>query len=421
MKIFWKLGSVAVVAVMTSALSAEVMDRPVGIKIGERLTLKPYLSFSAAYDSNVDGRSDGREDIVWVANPGLGIEYKAETWMIKANAFYQFNAYSKHNSENVNNYHAYGEDLTYNWTDSLPGERGWSLMLMEKYMNINQIDDIVNSSGTEYGRDRQEFKMAGALQRRFGGGFHADLNCSYYWLDYENDDNTSYSMYGWNRWLVGLELGYAPSKWTDILIAGSYQGYQQDNTQNTSYSDFSRSNSSEGWTIQGGIGSFATERITYRLLGGVSTFRYAESDADTLNGFTYTVSGNWKISDTWNTMLLATSYYQPSETSYSSATRVDSVSWGLAHSMVRGKLRATFDAAYRREGREYSGTTDYDYDLDIMSFRLGLYYTLNRYLELFTNFEFRQSMVSGQSSSSSRGDMYDYDRFRAQLGVRFTY
>ena len=34
--------------------SADMVDRPTGFKIGERMTLRPYVSLSYTYDSNVD-------------------------------------------------------------------------------------------------------------------------------------------------------------------------------------------------------------------------------------------------------------------------------------------------------------------------------------------------------------------------------
>ncbi len=42
--------AVALLVAVASA-QAEMMDRPEGIKIGQRLTLKPYVAFSATYDS----------------------------------------------------------------------------------------------------------------------------------------------------------------------------------------------------------------------------------------------------------------------------------------------------------------------------------------------------------------------------------
>ena len=157
-------------AFVCAAAFAEKMDRPVGIPIGERMTLKPYVALSTAYDSNVDSRKNGREDVVWTVNPGLGLEYKAESWKLAANVYYQYNAYTKHHSYTQNSYHSCGESLTFNWADSAKDEKGWSLMLTEKYSKLNQIDDIVDSVGHEYGRDRQEFNFAGAVERRFGRG-----------------------------------------------------------------------------------------------------------------------------------------------------------------------------------------------------------------------------------------------------------
>lgn len=418
-----KLTVFAAGALACAGAYAEKMDRPVGIPIGERMTLKPYVAVSAAYDSNVDSRKNGKEDVVWTVNPGLGLDYKADTWKLAANVYYQYNAYTKHNSYTQNSYHSFGESLTFNWADSTKDEKGWSLMLTERYAKINQIDDIVDSVGHEYGRDREEFNFAGAIERRFGRGWHADVNGSFYWLDYDtnNSDGEYWGLYGWQRWTAGTELGYAASKWTDILVAASYQGYEQNNRDNRYYSshrDYGRSSGARGVTVQAGLGSFATERISYRALGGWSRYEYDEGGKAS-NGFTYSLSCNWNISDTWDTALLATSYFQPTEREYGSSQRVDALSWGLKHIMVRGKLHGTFDVAYRREGREYEAVESYDYDLDIMTFRFGLTYVLNRYLQLYGNLEYRKSI--NESSGSARGEYYDYDRYRGTIGMRFTY
>ena len=167
-----------------------------------------------------------------------------------------------------------------------------------------------------------------------------------------------------------------------------------------------------------GLGTRATERISYRILTGWSRFEYANGDAKDINGWTYQLSAKWKLSDTWNTMLLASSYYQPSEREVASAIRVDSISWGLAHSMVRGKLNATFDLNYRKETHEYSFSRGYDYDDDIITARLGLNYTLNRFLQLYGRIEYQTDMCDG---GNVRGHNYDYDRFRGTVGMRLTY
>ena len=410
-----KLSAFATTLVVSASVltaSADVIDRPNGFKIGERMTLRPYVSLSYTYDSNVDSAKHGKDGSTWVVNPGLGAEYKGENWEIAGRAWYRYHAYNRYSSQL--NESSFGESLTFKWADSLPNERGWSVLLSESFTQIAQDDDMSNYSGRGLGRDRKTFQTAGIIERRINERLHAALEASYYLLDYDNDVKKYAPLYGWKRALVGGEVGYAASKWTDIILAANYGWYWQDNIpNNVRYSDESR-----GWSVMGGIGTRATERIEYRILTGWSRFEYADGDAKDINGWTYQVSGKWKISDRWNMMLLAASYYQPDERETCAAIRVDSISWGLAHSMVRGKLNATLDLNYRREKHDYTVSRDYSYDDDIITARLGLNYTLNRFLQLFGRIEYQTLMCDG---GNVRGHNYDYDRFRGTVGMRLTY
>lgn len=402
-------------AVGVSAVQAEVLDRPGGLKIGQRMTLRPYVSLDYTYDSNNDQQKDGTAVSSWAVNPGLNLTYNAETWNLTAGVFYRYLAYSKYvRSLNENNY---GENVTFNWSSSQGGTKGWSLMLTERYQKICEDDDLTRNNGYGLWRDRQEFNVGAVLQRRFNDRFHGDINASYYYLDYDNDPRRYAALYGWDRWTVGVEAGYAMSKWMDLLVAGSYQGYTQDNSNDlTGYGKSRYSDDSKGWTVHGGFGSYFTERISYRVMTGWSQFEYSDG-ADDINGWTYSVSGNWKMSDTWNMMLLATSYYQPSEREYGCANRVDSISWGIGHSMIRGKLRAKFDIAYRRETREYSSQGTWDYDEDILSTRFGLDYTINRFLAVYGRLEYQGCWFSDDVGYYDR----DYNRLRGTIGFRLTY
>ena len=66
------------VSAMAVTAAADVVDRPVGFKIGERMTLRPYVSLSYTYDSNVDSTRHSKAGSSWVVNPGIGAEYKGE-------------------------------------------------------------------------------------------------------------------------------------------------------------------------------------------------------------------------------------------------------------------------------------------------------------------------------------------------------
>ena len=410
-----KLSAFATTLVVSASVltaSADVVDRPSGFKIGERMTLRPYVSLSYTYDSNVDSAKHAKSGSTWVVNPGLGAEYKGDNWELAGRAWYRYHAYNRYS--NQLNESSFGENLTFKWANSLPNEKGWSVLLSENFSQIAQDDDMSDHSGRGIGRDRKTFQASGIVERRINERLHAAVNASYYMLDYDNNVKSYAPLYGWKRLLAGGEIGYAASKWTDFLVAANYSWYQQDNIPSgVRYSDESR-----GWSLMAGLGTRATERIEYRILTGWSRFEYANGDADEVNGWTYQVSGKWKISDTWNMMLLAASYYQPSEREACSAIRVDSISWGVAHSMVRGKLNATLDLNYRRESHEYTAERAYDYDDDIITARIGLNYTLNRFLQLFGRIEYQTDMCDG---GNVRGHNYDYDRFRGTVGMRLTY
>lgn len=406
------LGLVIAIALVQVAF-AEVLERPSGIKIGERLTLRPYVSTSITYDSNVDanrGRSTNtdKDDFLWTISPSLWLHYNGETWSTILSGFYNYRQYFKREHRNYNR-HEYGEDLRVNWANSTGSEKGWSLILGESFQQITMANDMIVDGGG-YNGDSRQFQLAGSLQRRFNEHWHADVNAGYYWLDYENDTRNRTAFYGWDRWQLGAEIGFAPSKWTDILLSGSYQGFSQDNVSGSGYSG-----DSSGYSVQAGIGSYMTERISYRALAGWSHFDYADSESSA-NGFVYTLSGNWKIGDTWNTMLLGSSYYQPSERQYASKSRVDAISWGLAKVLVRGKLRATFDLRYRRENHESVISSGNDYTLNIWTGRLGLDYSICRMLSVFAYGEYQKSM-----NGDSHTDVYDYDRWRLTGGVKLSY
>ena len=412
----------ALAAALAAAVSAqaELMDRPEGIRIGQRLTIKPYVAFSATYDSNVGGNKDAEDDVILTVNPGFTLDYTAESWYLKGTGNYSYNGYLRGGHANEYSYHNYGESVLFGWNSAPKSEKGWSLMLNQSFILMNSLNDVTLSDGSSYGRDTREFRFGGSLEHRFTERLHADVSASYCWLDYDNSSQKN-SLYGWSRWLVGGEIGYAASKWFDILVSANYSNYRQDNSSN-SYYDLSGygsnlSNDSESWSLMAGFGSFATDRISYRLLVGWNHFEYA-GRRSTTDAMTYSASGRWLIGETWNMMLLATCHYQPSEREYGSSQRTDSLSWGIAKSLVRGKANATFDICYRHEGHDYSMLNTQNYDLDTLTFRLGLNYTLNRYLALFGRAEYRRSFDDGKGKSSAD---YDYDRFRASLGFRLTY
>ena len=398
---------------MTFAFAGDsVADKPTGFRFfNNHLTVKPYVSLSYTYDSNADTarHSDGYS--IFMVSPGADFEWKGDRWSLVGSLFYSYSAYSG-DSDQLNN-STYGESLKYNWTTSKPGEKGWSLALSERYAYIAQNDALNSGDGRGIWRDRQRFDASGVIERRFTERWHADLSGQYDWLDYKNDTGKYAPLYGWQEFSAGLEAGFAASKWTDLLVAGGYSGYRQ-KSGSGGYRNYS--NESQVWTVMGGFGTHATEKIQYRLLAGASWLEYGgHSGAD--SGWTYQLSANWRVTRQVQLSLLGSSYYQPSERTCGSAIKVYSISAGASYLTLGDKLNLRGDIAFRREDNVYSDKylgAGNDYDEDILSVRLGATYTINRWVSVFANISWEEEWCDGYKD-------YDYDRYRGTVGLRFHY
>ena len=299
-------------------------DKPQGFRFfNQHLTIKPYVALSYTYDSNVDTTDKSSGDSIFCIQPGADFEWKGERWALVGSLWYRRNAYCKYSNEMGEN--SFGESLAYKWTSSSQKEKGWSLIIGEKYRYIDQSDALGSGDGRGIWRDREAFDITGEVQRRFSEVLHAEVIGQYNWLDYKNDTGKYAPLYGWSSWSVGAEAGYAASKWTDILVAAGYSQY----LQHGGHGYHNYNNESRSWTVHAGLGSHATERITYRALMGMSWLDYGgRSNADC--GWTYSLSGNWRITRQLQASVLGRSYYQPSERSRGQAIKVYSLSGGIS-------------------------------------------------------------------------------------------
>ena len=353
----------AAAASLVAAATADIMDRERGIKIGERMTLLPSVSFSYVYDSNIDSSKHSKSGSQWQVNPELDLVYKDDNWKIDAGIHYSYHAYNRYTSQL--NSSTYGERVRLDWANSKPDEAGWRFLFSERFDQISQDDDMSNHNGRGIGRDRRQFTAQGAAERRINERMHGNVNADYYFLDYDNNVNKYGALYGWKRAKVGGEVGYMASRWLDLLVSADYMWYWQDNDRDYGQSSGSRkdkriADESRGWTVMGGLASRATERLSYKIMGGYSRFDYGKGTSET-GGFVYQGNFDWQLDDEnlLHVMGMAASYFQPSERDYGSSIKVYNFSLGLGKGFVRNKLRATLDFAYRHETHEY---TTYDID-----------------------------------------------------------
>ena len=196
-----------------------------------------------------------------------------------------------------------------------------------------------------------------------------------------------------------------------MLVAGGYSHY----TQPGGHGYHHYSNDSKTWTVQAGLGTRATERITYRALMGASWLEYGGHSGSDCS-WTYSLSANWKISRQLQASLLGNSYYQPSERTRGQALKVYSLSGGLSYLTLGDKMTLTANVAWRYEDTCYNDrylSYGNNFDEDILSVRLGATYTINRWVSVFATFTWGEEWCDRRS--------YDYDRFRGTIGMRFHY
>ena len=404
------MAATAGLAISAVAAGGSEADKPQGFRFfNQHLTIKPYVAVSYTYDSNFDTTHKAEGDSIFCVNPGLEFIWLSDRWSLAGTVWYRWNSYAKNNGNMGEN--SYGETLTYKWATSKSNEKGWSLVLGERYSYINQSDGLDTRSGRGIWRDRQNLDLSGVLERRFTERWHADLIGQYTWLDYKNDTGKYAPMHGWSEWAVGAEAGYAASAWTDLLIAGGYADYTQ--KSGSGYRNYS--NDSHVWTVQGGLATRATEKISYKLLLGASWLDYGGvANADV--GWTYSLSANWRILRQLQWSVLGSSYYQPSERTVGQAVKVYALSTGISYLTLGDKMTLTANIAWRHEQNVYADPylgTGFDYDEDILSARIGADYTLNRWMSIFASFVWENEWCDTT--------VYEYDRFRGTVGVRFHY
>lgn len=377
----------------------------------QHLTIKPYVSLDYTYDSNIDTTKHASDDSIFAVNPGADFEWRGERWMLVGSLWYRYRYFCQYNSALGEN--SYGENLKYVYSTSAQNEKGWTLMLSQRYAFMNQSDSLTGDDGRGLWRDRERLDFSGVLERRFTDRLHMDVQGQYNWLDYKNDTGRYAPLYGWTQYSTGIQVGYAASKWTDLLVAAGYSHYDQDNIGY--YDERGLDSSSDSWSIQAGFGSRATELIQYRALMGASWLDYSGgSDC----GWTYSLSGNWRIHRQVQLSVLGSSYYQPSERYFGQSMKVYNLSGGVSYLTLGDRLRLTANFAWRFEENLFADgfyTKRQDYDENLLSFRLGADYLVNRWMSVFANVIWEENWCDNDN------DEYNYDRFRGTLGIRLHY
>ena len=362
------------------------------------LTISPYVNLEANFDSNVDIDTNQYDDWYLTVNPGVDLTYTGNNWGLSGNLWYSYDKYQQYD---VLDEPRYGESLKGYWVSP----KGWNFVLGQSYLKSKSNDSILDG-GRGIWRERDYLDFQGALSYQMSERTGATLSGQYSELNYKND-NTKYGrLYGWQEWSVGLQLARKLTEKSNLLLSGTHQEYEADNAQGAGWK-----NKSEGYSLMAGLGSRATERITYRALTGASLFSYG--DQGNVVGWTYSLDANWVINDKWAATVVGSSYFQPSETEANQSMQVYTISSGVTYRPFR-KLTLYGDIAYRQEKDEYerAGFGEKMQD-DIWSARFRADYRLQRYVSIYAGLEY--------SDWTSDRKEYEYDRILGTIGVKLRY
>ncbi|MBO4286551.1 MAG: outer membrane beta-barrel protein [Kiritimatiellae bacterium] len=379
-----KCGFMAVLA----AVAAQAEE---GFKFNN-LTVSPYVNLEYKYDSNVD--NDRREfgDSILHVTPGVDLKYEGNDWGISADLFYGYSKYMKYDELDARRW---GERVKAWWES----EKGWNLVLGESYVQSKDSDSIIDG-GRGLWRDREQLQFTGALAYKTERN-RITVDAAYTDIDYHNDPKRYRQLYGWSRWSAGLEFARRLTDKTNFLLGGDIGQYSSDGAKHNGYK-----NESSFYSLQAGIGSRATEKITYRLMTGVSWFDYGNDDLTT--GWIYTADVNWIINKKLAMTLVGSSYYQPSESVANQATKIYMLAAGLTYRPYK-KLTGRFDLAWRREEEIRSS----DYDEDLISARVRADYRFAKYMSVYAGFQYDKRF--------SQSSYYEYDRYLGLVGLRLSY
>lgn len=405
----------APVAVFSQTAQAE------GIKVGN-LTILPYVNLEATYDSNVDLDRHEYKDWYFTVNPGVDFTYTGNDWGLRGTGWYAYDKYRKYTELNEPRF---GFHATEYWETP----KGLRVVLGQRWMKSYSNDSIL-SGGRGVWRERSYLELNGAVSQQLSESTGLTLSGQYAKNSYKNDSDKYGQLYGWNEVSTGLELAHRLTHKSNLLLGYDFQRYSSKGAQNID-------NESLGHSVLAGAGSRATERVTYRMMTGVSFFNYArgerndpyayvggpryKEDDDWIMGWVYRVDGSWLISQKWAASLAGSSYYQPSETQQNQAIKVYTISAGLTYRPAK-RVTITGDLGYRREEDEFKrsaytqdGIVNYRYKIneDVYSVRLRANYQFVKHAAVYTGIEYEDW--------ESKEGFRDYDRFRATMGLRLRY
>ena len=375
--------------------------------------------FMAKYGKKRDKASQG-----FNVTPGLLLHVPGNQWELSGGIHA---TYEKDNSD-------FSRDPK-DWNQSLrlsgmtDGGTKWGLSQSWQRLHYSQYDDFSQD-------DRDSYAFSGSLSKDITDKSGLGLSASYRILDYKDEE-----LYDNNTLTAGLSARHRLTDKSNLILSLDYSNSEGDyrrwvGSDGAIYRG--RRSNNRSYTAQAGLGSRATEKITYNALLGLSLIQPDDyvnprTGERTSRGdkyrVAYALSGNWKRTERLSFSISGKSSYESSEDVLDNSLMAYNIS-GMASYRLFDRLRLNGGASYRYEdylrrvetsstqgGNPYVGTDDKGRGKSRTDDQVSLYgtiaYGINRYASAFLNGTY--------TKTSSTIKDFDYDRYRLSAGVSLRY
>ncbi len=417
-----------------------------GIWLG-RVNISPTLSASVFYDNNPDEVNKARKRVMeetiderynkrryedstvgFNIRPGLLINVPGNSWSLSGGVHY---LYERDDSDYSRKPKDWSENLTLR--GKTDGETSWSIGQSLSKLSYQEYDEFSQD-------DRLAIGVHGGLGKQWTDKTRTTLGLTFRRVDYDDDllyDTDAYRInlsfdhrltdksYG----ILSLAAGFNRADYSSVP---ELEGRAR---RSNGKSDFSQ------YSLQAGVGSRATDKITYRALIGmamlVPDYKEERLDDNTTSGksyndneydLSYDLSANWQATDRITVSVAGRSLYESSEDVRNSAVQTYTLSCNASYRLLR-RWRLGGGVSYRREEyiRKVASSSDpesrYGYmgtevngrkrDDDQVNLHANVTFGLNRYASLFANGLY--------SMTSSSIEAFEFDRYRLSAGIALQY
>ncbi len=434
----------AAFGVLAGVCRASAQDEG-GIWLGP-LNLSPTLDVGVFYESNPDEVNENRKELMEATSedrfdssrgfniqPGLDLLLPGNQWKLSGRLAYTY-------EDDDSDYSRSPKD----WMESLKfdgktdGGTQWQLGQSAQQLSYTKYDEFSQD-------DRFGFGINGMLGRQVTDKSGISLGASYRAVDYEDAYlyDSDYQQYT-------LAITHQFTEKTDGILSLAY------GINGADYDEVGSDSDPEGRrrldvdikeatyiTASFGLGSHATEKLTYRALIGMTAFddfeykypdameypeggRQLDNGADTDYSFSYDMGLSWRPTERFTLNLSGNSAYESSEDVRNNSMLAYSLI-GSASYRFFTRVMLSSGVAYRYE--DYLRNVDED-DVDLFTGTDAEGQGQSRQddqVNLFANLtfgitRFASFYVNGlYSVNESTIDDFDYDRYRVSAGVALKY